>query len=213
MKISVYIDGFNLYYGRLKKTQYKWLDLYKMCTLLFLNDEIISIKYFTAAIKVRTEQDQIKTIRQQIYWRALRTLSKVDIIEGIFLQHKVFMKSVKDNSYVRVFKSEEKGTDVNIASHLVNDAHNKVFEKAIVISNDSDLVTPIRIVTTELDIPVITVSPFDKNNLQLKSVSSGVKQIRKGLLCVSQFNHTVNDEIGEFVIPEDWKGDINVNSS
>lgn len=213
MKISVYIDGFNLYYGRLKKTQYKWLDLYKMCTLLFPNDEIVSIKYFTAAIKVRNDDDQIKTIRQQLYWRALRTLSKVEIIEGIFLQHKVFMKSVKDNNYVRVFKSEEKGTDVNIASHLVHDAHNKMFEKAIVISNDSDLVTPIRIVTTELDIPVITVSPFDKNNLQLKTVSSGVKQIRKGLLYVSQFNDIVSDEIGEFIIPEGWKSDISVKSS
>jgi uncharacterized LabA/DUF88 family protein len=212
MKISVYIDGFNLYYGRLKKTQYKWLDFYKMCTLLFPNDEIVSVKYFTAAIKVRNEDDQIKTVRQQLYWRALRTLPKVEIIEGIFLQHKVFMKAVKDNSYVRVFKSEEKGTGVNIASHLVNDAHNKLYEKAVVISNDSDLVTPIRIVTTELNIPVITVSPFDKNNLQLKSVSSGVKQIRKGLLGVSQFDDTVNDEIGEFTIPEDWKGDIIVNS-
>ena len=76
-----------------------------MCSLLFPNDEIISIKYFTASIKTRTDEDQIKTTRQQLYWRALRTLPKVEIIEGIFLQHKVFMKSVKEKGYVEVFKS------------------------------------------------------------------------------------------------------------
>ncbi len=205
MKISVYIDGFNLYYGCLKNSKHKWLNIHKMCSLLFPNDEIISIKYFTAAIKTRTDEDQIKTTRQQLYWRALRTLPKVEIIEGIFLQHKVFMKSVKEKGYVEVFKSEEKGTDVNIASHLVNDAHNNYFEKAVVISNDSDLVTPIKIVTSELKIPVITISPFNKNNFQLKSVSSGVKQIRSGLLQVSQFNDVLTDNIGEFIIPEKWK--------
>jgi uncharacterized LabA/DUF88 family protein len=207
MKISIYIDGFNLYYGCLKNTKHKWLDIYKMCSLLFPEDEIISVKYFTAAIKIRTDDEQIKTTRQQLYWRALRTLPKVEIIEGIFLQHKVFMKSVKEKDYVQVYKSEEKGTDVNIASHLVNDAHNNVFERAVVISNDSDLVTPIKIVVSELNIPITIISPFNRNNLQLKSVSSDIKQIRSGLLQVSQFEHILTDDVGEFTIPENWKED------
>ncbi len=63
MKISIYIDGFNLYYGQLKNTQYKWLNLHQMCSLLFPHDEIISIKYFTAAIKIRNDKDDIKTTR------------------------------------------------------------------------------------------------------------------------------------------------------
>jgi uncharacterized LabA/DUF88 family protein len=178
-----------------------------MSSLLFPEDEIISVKYFTAAIKIRTDDEQIKTTRQQLYWRALRTLPKVEIIEGIFLQHKVFMKSVKEKDYVQVYKSEEKGTDVSIASHLVNDAHNNVFERAVVISNDSDLVTPIKIVVSELNIPVTITSPFNRNNLQLKSVSSDVKQIRSGLLRVSQFEHILKDDVGEFTIPENWKED------
>lgn len=208
MKISIYIDGFNLYYGQLKNTQYKWLNLHKMCSLLFPHDEIISIKYFTAAIKIRKDKDQIKTTRQMLYWRALKTLPNLKIIEGIFLQHKVHMKLVNKAGYAEVFKSEEKGTDVNIASHLINDAHNHIFEKAVVISNDSDLVTPKQIVTSELDLPVVTVSPFDKNNFQLRSVSSGIKQIREGLLSVSQFDKTLEDTVGKFVIPSAWDKEI-----
>lgn len=87
-----------------------------------------------------------------------------------------------------MIKHEEKGTDVNIATHLINDAHNKSFERAVVISNDSDLVTPINIIVKEIMLPVTVISPFDKNNIQLKTVDSDIKQIRKGLLKVSQFD-------------------------
>jgi len=45
---------------------------------------------------------------------------------------------------------EEKGSDVNLACHLVNDAWAGRFDAAVVISNDTDLVEPIRIVTQEL---------------------------------------------------------------
>lgn len=62
-------------------------------------------------------------------------------------------------TYVRVLKTEEKGSDVNLASHLVNDAHNRDFEVAIVISNDSDLVEPVRIVTQELGLQVGILNP------------------------------------------------------
>ena len=42
---------------------------------------------------------------------------------------------------------EEKGSDVNMAAHLLNDAWQDLFESAVVISNDTDLVVPIRMVT------------------------------------------------------------------
>lgn len=92
MKIIVYIDGFNLYYGCLKNTPYKWLDINKMCRLLFPNDEIIKIKYFTAPIKIRNnDSDPDRPNRQQIYLRVLRTLPSLDIIEGVFLRHRISM--------------------------------------------------------------------------------------------------------------------------
>ncbi len=205
MKLYIYIDGFNLYYGCLKDSPFRWLDVNRMSQFLFPNDEIVKIKYFTAPIKVRISDDPDKPSRQQIYFRALRTIPNLEIIEGTFLCHKVSMKLANKDGYALVLKSEEKGTDVNIASHLINDAHKKLFVKAVVISNDSDLVTPIRMVTEELTMPVTVISPFDKNNIQLQSVSSNVKQIRKGLLSVSQFNEKLSDLIGEFSIPESWK--------
>jgi hypothetical protein len=56
----VYIDGFNLYYGQVKKTPYKWLNLDSMCRsyLNASNNDILKIKYFTPslnrALKIRT---------------------------------------------------------------------------------------------------------------------------------------------------------------
>ena len=54
---------------------------------------------------------------------------------------------------------EEKGSDVNLAVHLVNDAWKKSFDAAVVISNDTDLVTPIRMVSAEQGKPVFVVCP------------------------------------------------------
>ena len=52
---------------------------------------------------------------------------------------------------------EEKGSDVNLAGHLLNDAWQDLFEAALVISNDTDLVVPIRMVTEEWKRPVFVV--------------------------------------------------------
>jgi uncharacterized LabA/DUF88 family protein len=205
MKVNVYIDGFNLYYGCLKNSPYLWLDVNKMCRLLFPHDEIVKIKYFTAPIKIRDDNDPDRANRQQIYLRALRTIPNLEIIEGIFLSHVVTMKLASGKGYTQVIKSEEKGTDVNIATHLLHDAYKLSFERAVVISNDSDLVTPIQIVTKELNLPITVVSPFKRNNIQLKTVATNVKQIRKGLLAASQFNEKLTDGVGDFSIPEKWK--------
>jgi len=155
----VYVDSFNLYYGTLKNSNNKWLNISRLCSFLFPHDDIHKIKYYTAQIKLRpNDADTDKPNRQQIYLRALRTLREVEIFYGTFLSHNVSMKLADGSGYARVIKTEEKGTDVNIAAHLVHDAHEKQFEIAVVISNDSDLVEPIRIVTQELGFPVIIVS-------------------------------------------------------
>ena len=51
MKLNVYIDGFNLYYGSLKTTPYKWLDLAAFCRASFPDDLIGRIRYFTAPVR------------------------------------------------------------------------------------------------------------------------------------------------------------------
>ena len=208
MRLCVYVDGFNLYYGCLKDTPYRWLNLFQLCTFLFPRDEIVSIKYFTAPIKIRdNDTDHDRPNRQQIYLRALRTISNLEIIEGTFLSHIVQMKLAHSNGYATVIKSEEKGTDVNIAAHLMNDARVGVFEKAVIISNDSDLVTPIQMVTQQYNMLVTVISPFDRNSIQLKMVASDVKKIRQGVLRASQFPEKLTDNVGEFYIPHKWKAE------
>jgi len=205
MKLYIYIDGFNLYYGCLKNTPNKWLDVFKLCQYLFPHVEIVKIKYFTAPIKNRENDiDKERPNRQQIYFRALRTIQNLEIIEGTFLSHNVSMKLSTGKGFATVIKSEEKGTDVNIATHLIHDAHNKKFEKAVVISNDSDLVTPVRIVTKEIDLSVTVISPFKRNNIELMEAATNVKKVRRGVLGISQFPHRLKDSTGEFSIPDKW---------
>jgi hypothetical protein len=88
MRTSVYIDGFNLYYGAVKDTPYKWLDVHRMCSMMLPNHQIVKIKYFTAHVSARND-DPDKPTRQQIYLRALRTLPNLEVILGRFLSHDI----------------------------------------------------------------------------------------------------------------------------
>ena len=90
MKTWVYVDGFNLYYGALKDTPYKWLDLSRMGALLLPGYQITKIKYFAARVSAR-DDDPDKPTRQQIYFRALKTLPDLEIVLGRFLAHDVMM--------------------------------------------------------------------------------------------------------------------------
>lgn len=144
-KTYVYVDGFNLYYGALKGTPYRWLDLVKFCRLMLPQNEILRINYYTALVGPRLG-DLGQPIRQQTYLRALRTQALVQIHLGHYLSHVVRMPLANPMPtgprYAEVIKTEEKGSDVNLAAHLVRDAFEDRFEAAVVITNDSDLLEP-----------------------------------------------------------------------
>jgi hypothetical protein len=86
----VYIDGFNLYYGALRSSPYRWLDLSALCARMLPGDTAVAIKYFTAMVSARSHDPQ-KPTRQQAYLRALRTRPNISIIFGHFLTHSVRM--------------------------------------------------------------------------------------------------------------------------
>ncbi len=205
MKTNVYIDGFNLYYGAIKKTPFRWLNVAQMCRLLLPKDTINKIKYFTARVSARPS-DLDQPIRQQTYFRALQTIPNLEIIEGRFLAKEVTMPVAKSSPlrYERVIKTEEKGSDVNLAVHLLNDAHNKDFELAVMITNDSDLVEPMRLVTEELKLPVGLLNPQKNPSFHLKQHAHFIKQIRPGVLRASQFLPTLTDANGTFHKPAIW---------
>jgi uncharacterized LabA/DUF88 family protein len=204
----IYVDGFNLYYGAVKDTPFKWLNVRRLCELLLPGYSIDKIKYFTARVSARKD-DPDKPTRQQIYLRALRTLPDLEIIYGAFLSHDVMMPLAEPAPngprFAKVVKTEEKGSDVNIAAHLINDAYKRAFDVAVLVTNDSDLAEPIRIVRRELHLDVGILNPHEQTPSQvLLKHASFMKQIRHGVLQASQFPTVLTDTKGVFHKPKLW---------
>src|SRR5580704_2634679 len=166
MDTHFYIDGFNLYYGCLAGTPYRWLNLEKLCASVLPGHNVTAVKYFTARISAQPwdPQGPQRVIRQQVYLRALATLPLVTTFFGHFQTSEKWLGLVQPPKMkpslqlapgapvpqvACVLKSEEKGSDVNLATQLLHDAHLKRFQQAVVISADSDLANPIIIVTQE----------------------------------------------------------------
>jgi len=244
IRTHVYIDGFNLYYGSLKRTPYKWLNIVELARqLVDPTDTIERVKYFTA--RISGAADPTAPARQQQYLAALRTLPEVEVIFGRFLAKTVWRPLVNlpvadasitsqppvifpagnyavtggslandatltvgrypprgaarrrkkpgrplaDSLIVECHSMEEKGSDVNLAAHLLNDAWKGEFEAAVVISNDTDLCAPIEMVASERGLPVYVACPDRQFQMspQLVAVSTYQRHIRPGMLAAAQF--------------------------
>jgi len=203
--VNVYIDGFNLYYGAVKGTPFRWLNIAALCKHLLPGDNLQSIKYFTAIVSARPHDPQ-QPMRQQVYLRALRTLPNVSIIFGQFRTHSCPMILTGSNPPQRVWvdKTEEKGSDVNLAAYLLNDAFRNRFEVAVVVSNDSDLMEPVRIVRRELNLPIGILNPHQHHSHSLLPHASFVKRIRQADVAACQFTPTMTDRKGQFHKPTGW---------
>jgi uncharacterized LabA/DUF88 family protein len=174
---------------------------------LLPRNTISEIKYFTALVSARPG-DPNQPVRQQVYLRALGTVPSVSIHYGHFLTHEIMMPRVpvpgRPQEFVRVVKTEEKGSDVNLATHLLHDAHTGRFEVAVVVSNDSDLLEPIKIVRDQLGKKVGILNPHKKPSRALLPHIDFIKQIRPGVLRASQFPATMRDQHGTFIKPPGW---------
>lgn len=141
-----YIDGFNLYYGCLKATPFRWLDVAALSRRMLPGHQVRRIKYFTAHVSPRANDPQ-QLIRQLVYLRALRTLPSLEIHLGHYLWHTVSLPlatpAMNGPRFATVIKTEEKGSDVNLASHLLCDAYEDEFDVGVLVTNDSDLLTPV----------------------------------------------------------------------
>jgi len=204
-KVNVYIDGFNLYYGALRTSPYKWLDLAALCHRMLPNDTVQSIAYFTAIVSARP-YDANLPVRQQIYLRALKTIQNLQIVYGHFLTHSTRMVLTGSNPRQKVWvdRTEEKGSDVNIAAFLLRDGYNKAFEVAVLVTNDSDLVMPVRIVRHELNLPIGILNPHPHHSVGLKAEATFMKRIRQSDVSACQFPPVMTDAKGQFHKPSDW---------
>ena len=150
MRTYVYVDGFNLYYGALKGTAWKWLDLPALfAKVLQSHHEILTVKYFTARVS-GTPADPSKPQRQDVYLGALRRYRpEVEVYFGHFLSHQVqapLAQPAGNRRTAKVIRTEEKGSDVNLAVHLLNDGWLDAYDCAVVVSNDSDIAEAMRLV-------------------------------------------------------------------
>lgn len=160
-RVRVYVDGFNLYYGALKpRPSCKWLDLVALAQLLRPSDDIEAVRYFTA--RVNGDRDATSPGRQKLYLTALGTQPIVSVHFGQFRTHPVSMPLANPvpgrSAVVQVLKTEEKGSDVNLATYLLLDGLDGLYDDALVISDDSDLEGPIREAKDRFG-PVHVVSP------------------------------------------------------
>jgi hypothetical protein len=210
----VYVDGFNLY--RQKLTHHpntKWLDLVKLSELLLPTHDIIAVRYFTANIRPMLGTDPQGPIRQQTYIRALETDPKVSVYRGTFRVDKRMMVSMPVTigangkpDVVKVRKTEEKGSDVNLASYMIFDACKAAADVHVLVSNDSDYATALSILTNEVNASWGLFSPVDSpNTVLLREKPLFVKTIRAGVLLAAQFPDQMNSESeGRITRPATW---------
>ena len=204
---NVYIDGFNLYYRAFRPSGLKWIDLRKLSQLLFPDDHINDIHYFTAHLS-RRPGNEAQRQRQQIYLRALRTIPELVIHLGYFSSQRRIMPlaDATPTQYVPVLHSEEKGTDVNLAVQLVFDAFIGNYEQAVLISNDADFAGAMSLIKDELHLKVSLVNPDLRQGSpkKLSDAASFVKRIRRNHLLESQLPDRLSDHYGEIVKPAGW---------
>ena len=210
LRTNVYVDGFNFYYGAVKNTPYKWLDLSELSRLLLPAHlhNINRIRYFTALVHSRPHDPQ-QPQRQQTYLRALSTIPNLTIHYGQFYTHNKWLPLSNPPSSgprtVQVSVTEEKGSDVNLATMLIVDGVADDYEAAVIISNDSDLALAIKYVRNDLHRVVGLLNPHPKSrSRELFPLAHFYKPIRRSVVAASQFPATLHDSQGTFTKPTAW---------
>jgi len=145
-------------------------------------------------------------VRQLTLFRALRTLPNLTMHYGTFIVKPVRMMLVTPlpdgTRFVDVVKTEEKGSDVNLAAYLVADGYENAYDAAVVVSDDSDLVEAIRIVR-RLRKHVTVLSPSGRA-YEMKRAATRYRAIDPAVLSQSQFPPVMRDAQGRFYKPANW---------
>jgi uncharacterized LabA/DUF88 family protein len=201
------VDGFNLYYGLVKDGPHKWLDLEKYFTMLRPDDHILKILYFTSLIDGPRKQNQ------EEYLRALRTCHRVEIVLGKFMKRTVTCRvpSCRHQGSRQYTTTEEKGTDVNIAVRMLDDAHNDRCDNLILVSGDSDLAPVLSLVRRLFPLKrIITYIPAKASarearySRSLHDHSHKLSFLPESTLGPAQFPATLTDSNGAFQKPASW---------
>lgn len=139
-KAIAFIDGFNVYHAI--ESRHKWLDYRKLLNRFTRGDEELTrVLCFTAYANWNPR----KVARHKLFIRALTSVN----VEAILGEYKTVTRRCRSEEcgrYHRYRTKEEKETDVNIATHIVEAAFQGRFDTALIVSADRDLVPAIKCV-------------------------------------------------------------------
>lgn len=209
--LLVYVDGHNLFRRALKGTPYLWLDVAALCQHVLPRFEVVRVKYFTARVNP-APHDLHAGRRQDAYLTALRTSPLVEVHLGRYRKDVLAMPvhpwQTDENGAPRtvlVKRTIEKGSDVNLATHLLWDALHGAADAYAVLSNDSDLVTPIRMLRDLKGREIGLLSPCQPTSHDLQQAASWVRTLRAANYAHAQFAEVISE--GRRVLvqrPEEW---------
>lgn len=195
-RVAVYVDGFNMYHAldALGRPHLKWLNLRKLADLLISkrSQRVVRVCYFTASPDHFQNTVSVdKLLRHRAYVAALRAKG-VDCVFGDFAER---TRTYKDGRRFRAtwVGHEEKQTDVALALNIMNDAHRDLFDRALVVSVDTDQLPTYRFMRTLFpDKAMICVAPPERPHLaEFKAVADGLARIRRSQLQKSLFGREV----------------------
>lgn len=194
-----YVDGFNMYYALNRRyPHFKWLNYHQLArSVLLARDRLESVCYFSAYITWKPDNHK----RHQEYVTALRWAG-VNFIPGRFKN-----KTIRCHCCQKLFTShEEKQTDVNLAIRLLADAVEDKYDRAVIVSADSDL-TPAILTVRKLfpEKQVGVMFPIDSNCFDLRQEADFTFKMPQKLLQACQFPDTI--AIGNTIIkrPDSWR--------
>ena len=197
-RVVAFIDGFNLYHAidNLKVPAFKWLDLRKLSGI-FVHpylEELTNVFNFST---IASHRDKASQIRQRTYIRALE-LKGVKTILGQFKRKDRHCS----NCSFRHVGHEEKETDVNIALSLIDFAYQNMYDRALLVTNDSDQAPSIRKVLERFPRKKITViiPPHTRECNELIKAASNKAKITGNHLERSLLPEVVSDASGLILI-------------
>ena len=236
----MYIDGYNLYYGVLKKSPFKWLDpikLAKLCCQISAPESIlknlngdIEAKYFTAKVLNISAFEKTAARDQEAYHQALKTLYLHPELEIILGYHTVTPVIRREFDYwapnaphsgcekTMVCHIEEKQTDVNIAINSLQDAYTDQTEQLhIFVSNDSDLAPLINMLADLPHIKTGIISPIRDpatrpSGQLIKNADWSTGALTSQILSQAQLPIVVKAGNKKFRKPMEWFGESELAS-
>ena len=214
LNTNIYIDGFNLYYGSLKGTNFKWLDLSAMCHRLLPGRSINKIRYFTALIQPQ-DHDRQAPERQRRYLAAIETIPNLIVQYGRFVSRPqrwpLYPLSCSSRNspphMARILRTEEKRSDVNLATLLMLDCVDDDFDEAVVVTNDSDLVLPVELAVKRFGKVGGVINPQRRGTASRELSSAATwtfREINRSVLAASQFPDVVWHPRGAISKPASW---------